>query len=68
MIEGKKYVNVKEASEIIGVTEGRIRQFIYRKQLPSIQIGKRLRMLPLDEVQDFAEQKRLTGVHRNSKE
>lgn len=65
MIEGKKYVSIKEAAEIIGVTEGRVRQFISRDQLPSIQIGKRLRMLPLEDVKSFAESDRPSGIHRD---
>lgn len=68
MIDGKEYVSIKEAAEIIDVSEGRIRQFIFRKQLPSIQIGKRLRMLPLDAVQEFASMPRPTGKHRTPKE
>lgn len=65
MIEGKQYVNIKEAAEIIGVSEGRIRQFIFLERLPSIQIGKRLRMLPLEAVKTFAESTRPSGIHRD---
>lgn len=67
MIDGQKYVNIKEAAEIIGVSEGRIRQFISREQLPSIQIGKRLRMIPMEAVQEFASLDRPSGLHRTPK-
>lgn len=37
MIEG--YLTVKEAAEKLGVSDGRIRQLIAEKRLPSIKIG-----------------------------
>ena len=65
MIDGKEYVTIAEAARIIDVSEGRIRQFIYRKQLPYRKFGKRYTMLPLDAVNEFAVTPRPSGVHKN---
>ena len=38
MIEG--YLTIREVAENLGVSEGRVRQFVAEKRLPSVKIGK----------------------------
>lgn len=60
-INGIEYVDIPTAATIIKVTGGRVRQLIANGQLSSIKVGKRLNLLPLREVETFAQKIRKNG-------
>lgn len=49
-----EYVTVAEAAEILGVTPGRIRQFICEHRLVSELVHDRMRVVKLDDLREFA--------------
>lgn len=55
------YVTTQEAAELLGVTMGRVRQFVVAKRLnPEAKFGKVL-AFRRDVVEEFAKHERKTG-------
>jgi len=63
IIDGVTYITVKEAAAILDVSEGRVRQFIMEGRLFPRKIAGRINVLPLEDVQEFARQKRPPYIH-----
>jgi excisionase family DNA binding protein len=47
-----EYVTVKEAAEILSVSDGRVRQYIMENRLPSQKVGN-LRLIKRSDVESF---------------
>jgi len=60
-INGTECISIDTAAQILKVTSGRVRQFIAEGRLRSIKVGSRLNMLPLRDVELFAEKPRKQG-------
>ncbi len=54
------WISVAQASEILGVSPGRVRQWIVSGDLPSVEIG-RMRLLERTKVERFARIPRPNG-------
>jgi excisionase family DNA binding protein len=63
IIDGITYITVKEAAEILDVSDGRVRQFIMEGRLFPRKIAGRINVLPLADVQAFARLKRPPHKH-----
>ena len=44
----KRLLTIKEASEYLGITENALYCMVYRRQIPFVKIGKRLRFDKID--------------------
>lgn len=63
---GTKNKTVKQAAKILGVSEGRVRQFIYTNRLPAEKVGRDL-LIKTHDLEKFALIRRETGRPVNQK-
>lgn len=59
-------VTTKEAADIIGVTDARVRQMRKEEKIKAVKIDNRTWMIPLSEAQRLAENPPKTGRPRKS--
>jgi excisionase family DNA binding protein len=53
----KRLLTIKEASEYLGITENALYCMVYRRQIPFVKIGKRLRFDKIDSDKWIEKQK-----------
>lgn len=64
--QGEKFLSVKEAAQLYHVQENTIYELVDRKEIPSVKIGKSIRILRLDPYQQIdPQQNRATKSGRN---
>ena len=46
----KKFLSIKELSQLLGVSKSQLYEFVYRQKIPAKRLGKRI-LIPVDYVE-----------------
>ena len=46
----KKFLSIKELSQVLGVSKSQLYEFVYRQKIPAKRLGKRI-LIPVDYVE-----------------
>ncbi len=46
----KKFLSIKELSQVLGVSKSQLYEFVYRQKIPAKRLGRRI-LIPVDFVE-----------------
>ncbi len=62
------YCSVADAAEIIGCTDGRVRQLLRAEVLPGIKLNARAWVVEIDAAKSYADAEQTTGAPRGPRD
>lgn len=64
----REWLTVNEAAQRLGVTAGRLRQFICQGRLQVVALHPRANVIPMEEFERFSQLERPNGRPRNEED